>query len=299
MCAGLLLAISIYSLAQQPSSGGTGAPSSAPGNRAASLPDAPSPSRSPGNPNAPLMANTQPYIPLTSQQKLERWGRFAYSPYTFTSTVLNGAWAEAFGEWRAYGGGMAGYGKRVGATLGNTETSGFFKVFLLPVVLHDDPRLFYSGKSRILPRAWYAATRVLVTRRDDGREVFNTPEILGTFLSAAVTNAYYPRADRGFGGTMTRGFGGITSDAGTNILHEFWPDISRIFNQHEPSRVRTIEEKIPGPIVRGIEGAPPSNGAPPANSKPSNKNAPAGNGAAPANTAPAANGTPSNNKAQQ
>jgi hypothetical protein len=199
---------------------------------------------------SPCPKATDPYTPLTHQEKFKRWLQHTYSPYTFTSVLFNATWAQMVGDWPTYGGGMPGYGKRVGATLANTETSGFFKVFLLPTVMHEDPRFFYSGKQGVLARSWYAASRVLITRKDDGRSVFNTPEVAGTFFTAAMTNAYYPRADRGFNYTMSRGFGGIASDATSNLLREFWPDISRIFRKHEPERVKKIEKRIPKPLEK-------------------------------------------------
>jgi hypothetical protein len=114
--------------------------------------------------------------------------------------------------------------------------------------MNEDPRLFYSGKQGVAPRAWYAVTRVVVTRKDDGRSAFNVPETVGTLLGSAVTNAYYPNPDRGFNNTMRRTFNGITSDAASNLLHEFWPDISRIFRKHEPDRMKEIEKHIPQTI---------------------------------------------------
>lgn len=218
------------------------------------LPDAPSASveklRRPG-PTA-----TDPYTPLSNQEKFKRWLQHTYSPYTFTSVLFSATWAQMVGDWPTYGGGMQGFGKRFGATLANTETSGFFKVFLLPTLMHEDPRFFYSGKRGVIARSWYAASRVLITRKDNGRSAFNTPEVAGTFFTSAVTNAYYPRADRGFRFTMSQAFSGLASDAGSNLLREFWPDISRIFHKHEPSRVKEIEEHIPKPLEKAAGQSP-------------------------------------------
>lgn len=192
-----------------------------------------------------MLKATDPYLPLTNQQKFHRWLGSTYSPYTFTSALLSTSWAQAVGDWPTYGSGMQGFGKRFGATVANTETAGFFKVFLLPVLTHEDPRFFYSGQHGTVARAMYAATRVFITRKDDGRSAFNTPEIAGTLFTAALTNAYYPRADRGFSNTMSRTFSGITSDASSNVLREFWPDIRQYFRKHEPNRLKKVERRIP------------------------------------------------------
>ncbi len=61
---------------------------------------------------------------------------------------------------------MQGWGKRLGATLADTESRRFIQNFVLASLLHEDPRYFPSGKNGLVARAWYAATRVLVTRDD-------------------------------------------------------------------------------------------------------------------------------------
>jgi hypothetical protein len=222
------------------------------------LPDAPSASLTPAA--KPLRA-CDPYVPLSNNQKFTRWLHRTYSPYTFTSVLFGALQAQAFGNWPGYGGGMEGFGNRLGATFADTQTSLFFKAFFLPTVMHEDPRLFYSGKHGVGPRAWYAVTRVVVTRKDDGRSAFNTPETLGTLLGAAVNNAYYPNPDRGFNNTMRRTFNGITSDATSNLLHEFWPDISKMFRKHEPDRMKQMEmqmeKHIPQPIMKVTGPQPP------------------------------------------
>jgi hypothetical protein len=256
----LLLLVSACAVAQQ--DGSNSPASEAKGNQTsatANLPDAPSATatvapKAEGPEKRKRLMATDPYVPLSDHQKFVRWVHYTYSPFTFTSVLFSATWAQMVGDWPSYGGGMQGFGKRLGATLANTETAGFFKVFLLPTLLNDDPRYFYSGKKGVIARGWYAASRVLVTRKDDGRSAFNLPEIVGTLFTAAVTNAYYPETDRGFGATMSRTFGGVTSDAGSNVLREFWPDISRLFHKHEPGRMKKIEEKIPKRVSETMSG---------------------------------------------
>jgi hypothetical protein len=160
-------------------------------------------------------------------------------------------------QWPEYGGGMEGWGKRFGATLADTESRRFIQTFLLSTVLHQDPRYFHSQKKGFFPRGWYAATRVLVTRDDDGDETFNTSEFLGALFTSSLQNAYYPRHERSLGDTMNRFAGALGSDATSNILREFWPDIRRIFRKHAPEKVRKIEEKVTSQIPCSI--TPPEN----------------------------------------
>src|ERR1700686_2455366 len=116
-------------------------------------------------------------------------------------------------------------GKRFGATLADTESRRFIQTYALSTILHQDPRYFPSRKRMLMARVWYATTRVVITRNDNGNSEFNTSEFLGALLSSALQNAYYPREDRTFGDTMNRFGGALGSDAITDLLREFTPDM--------------------------------------------------------------------------
>lgn len=193
------------------------------------------------------------YVPLTSRQKFQLFLRTTYSPYTFESAAFNASLAQAEGQWYGYGGGIQGWGKRFGATLADTEGRKFIQTYLLSSLLRQDPRYFPSHKEGIIPRGWYAATRVLVTKNDNGSTGFNASEILGALSMSSLQNAYYPRRDRGFLDTLGRFTGALTSDATSDILREFWPDVRQLFRKHAPEKIKKIEEKIPD----GITGATP------------------------------------------
>lgn len=197
----------------------------------------------PGNlPDAPST-----YVPLSRHCKFELVLRQSYSPYTFASAAFDATWAQMWGQWPQYGGGMQGWGKRLGTTLADVESRRFIQRFVLATVLHEDPRYFPSEKNGLVGRAWYAATRVLVTRDDNGWNVLNRSELLGASLTSALQNTYYPRPDRTFGATMNRFLGALSGDATANILHEFTPDLKRLFHKHCPQGIQRFEARMPIP----------------------------------------------------
>jgi hypothetical protein len=198
----------------------------------AALPDAPS------------------YVPLSTRQKFDIFLKSTYAPYTFFSAGFEATLAQAEGRWYGYGGGIPGWGKRFGASLADTEARKFIQGFVLASVLHQDPRYFRSTNEKVLPRAWYAATRVLVTRTDAGGEAFNSSEFLGAFLVTTLQNSYYPERERGVGRTAGRFLGALSSDASANLLREFWPDLARLFRRHAPEKIKEIEEKLPDSIEK-------------------------------------------------
>lgn len=142
---------------------------------------------------------------------------------------------------------MLGWSKRLGATVADTESRRFIQGFVLSSALHQDPRYFPSDKKRWLARAWYAATRVLITRGDDGRSEVNTSELFGALSTSSLQNFYYPIQYRTVGGTMNRFLGALSSDATSDILYEFTPDLKRLFHKHAPKRIQELEQKIPLP----------------------------------------------------
>jgi hypothetical protein len=154
---------------------------------------------------------------------------------------------QAQGQWPHYGQGLQGWGKRFGATLADTESRRFIQTFALSTILHQDPRYFPSHKRSFISRSGYAATRVTITRNDNGDSEFNTSEFMGALFTSALQNSYYPRRDRTFADTMNRFGGALVSDAIENLLREFTPDMKRLFRKHAPKRILRIEEKLPIP----------------------------------------------------
>jgi hypothetical protein len=190
---------------------------------------------------------TLDYTPLSARCKFNLFLQQTHSPYTFVSAGFQATWAQAMGQWPHYGGGMQGWAKRFGATLADTESRRFIQTYALSTILHQDPRYFPSGKRTLIARVWYSTTRVVVTKSDKGNSAFNTSEFLGALFSSALQNAYYPRDDKTFGDTMNRFGGALSSDAITDLLREFAPDMKRLFRKHAPKKILKIEEKLPIP----------------------------------------------------
>jgi hypothetical protein len=255
-------AVSAPPAAQQTAPENSGAPP---------LPDAPSASqtKSPDKLNDLTLAD--PFVPLTAKQKLHLWVIRTYSPYTFSSALLSATWDQITGVWPSYGGGMQGFGKRFGANLAGTEASGFFKTFLIPTLMHEDPRYFAKRTGGLLPRAWYAATRVLVTRNDHGDSTVNAAELLGNLFVRSLANAYIPQRDRGFGQTFNGTTGAVLSDAESNVLREFAPDLRRLFRKHEPEKVKKLEKKLPPSLQRLSHTQDDENQTSPPQNGPANK----------------------------
>jgi hypothetical protein len=159
--------------------------------------------------------------PMLAKQKIQLSLRSTFDPVAFF-TVGGLAGAEQYkGVFPAYGSGIEGYGKRYGAAFANHASGIVLGRAVYPAIFHQDPRYFYKGKGSIGSRALYAASAAVIARSDDGRWQPNYSRLLGNFSAAAISNLYYPRADRGASLVLFNGLASTGADAVANLIREF------------------------------------------------------------------------------
>jgi len=164
---------------------------------------------------------------LSGKEKFQLFRKSSYSPLQFVTAGFTAGYGQARNFDHACGQGAAGYGRRYGKALADAESGAFLKKFLMPYVLRQDPRYFPApGTYGLRRRVGYAMTRVLFTRSDAGRTI-NSSRILGSLASEAAANTCRAYGDRDLPATLQRTGSSLASDAGMNILREFWPDIRR------------------------------------------------------------------------
>lgn len=207
------------------------------------LPDAPSATARNCRRHPPRLLASDPYEPLTRKQKLHDWLHRTYSGSTFVSAGVDTLYTGITGG-IVYCCEASAWGDEYGASLANAEARSFFGRFLFPTLLKQDPRYFPKREGSLIGRAWYATTRVLVTRNDKGKNVFNSSEFLGIALSKALTNAYYPNSQKTFGRTANSMVGALEGDASGHLLTEFTPELERIFRRHAPQSVQKISGTV-------------------------------------------------------
>ena len=173
--------------------------------------------------------------PLAVRQKFKIFYRYTYDPCRYAAAAAAAGINQALDEPEGYGQGAEGYGKRVGALIADTNLATFFARFLLPSLLHDDPRYFRMGKSETTERRMvHAVLSPEWTRRDNGTHRFNYSRVLGDLIAAAIGNAYRPEGDRGAGHTFERTGIMLATGSGSAVFQEFWPDIkARLFKKHK------------------------------------------------------------------
>ena len=97
----------------------------------------------------------------------------------------------------------------------------------------------------VFRRGFYAASRVLITRSDDGSSTFNTSHVLGALGSRTMANVYLPYHDRTWGHTLQSTGSVLLSDVGRNLLREFGPDLkAKFFRTRLGARFERIGHRV-------------------------------------------------------
>jgi Carboxypeptidase regulatory-like domain len=134
--------------------------------------------------------------PLTRKQKFKLALKVSVDPVTFMTTGITAGIEQAQNDFSGYGGGFEGYSKRYGATYGTRVTSTILGAAAFPSLFHQDPRYFYKGKGKIINRALYAISTVVICKGDNGHWQPNYSNVLGNLAAGGISSFYYPDSDR-------------------------------------------------------------------------------------------------------
>jgi hypothetical protein len=151
-----------------------------------------------------------------------------------------------------YGQGWGAFGERYAAQEGDQLTGSMLIYGVLPTLLHQDPRYFRRGKGTPLSRVGYAASRVLIARKDSGENTFNFSQVFGQLGQAGISLSYYPQQDRDLRGLLVGWAINQAYNIGWNQLKEFTPDLGAFIRRHsEKNRnatdVQTSRPTTPAP----------------------------------------------------
>jgi hypothetical protein len=171
--------------------------------------------------------------PQTVKEKFVIAGKNSFDYSSFIIAAIQSGISMNGNSYPEFHQGVAGYGRYYWHTLLDTADENFMVSGAGPALFHQDNRFYTLGHGGFGKRALYAATRVLITRQDDGDKMFNFSEVVGSGAAAGVSTLYYPTKYR----TWTKvGQKWLTSDiidAANFTFKEFWPDINKkIFHTH-------------------------------------------------------------------
>ncbi len=153
----------------------------------------------------------------------------SFDPYAFPIAAFYAGIAQVQNEYPSWGhGGLTGYENRFFAALADQTVSNMMAEGVFPVLLHQDPRFLRLGRGSFLDRVGDAASRIFITRGDDGSVQFNASEVGGNAVMAIGSNLYTPAQDRSVSDTATKWGIQLGVDMIGSVFREFWPDIKQM-----------------------------------------------------------------------
>jgi len=159
--------------------------------------------------------------PLTWKQKFSLAVRGTFDPVALIGVGFAAGIEQANNSFPGFGQGASGYGKRYAAKLVDGRSSDLLTHAVFPTLLHQDPRYYYQGSGSFKSRLIHAVGSAFVTRSDSGRTEPNYSYFLGDVSSAALSNLYYPEANRGAHLVFTNAAVGLAGRVGGNLIREF------------------------------------------------------------------------------
>jgi Carboxypeptidase regulatory-like domain len=159
--------------------------------------------------------------PLTTKQKFSLATHATFDPVAMLGVGIAAGIEQASNSFAGYGQGAEGYSKRFAAKFVDGRSSDYLTHAVFPALLHQDPRYYYQGTGTVKSRLVHAVNSAFVARSDSGRTMPNYSYLLGDLSAAALSNLYYPKANRGAGLVFTNTAVGLAGRIGLNIVREF------------------------------------------------------------------------------
>ncbi|HZY62476.1 MAG TPA: hypothetical protein VFE38_08115 [Edaphobacter sp.] len=150
-----------------------------------------------------LVAPNEQAPTLSAKDKLVMGAKDSITPFSAVSWLASAGWSHLTDGPPNYGTDSGAFGQRLGAAAIHGISEDIFTTSIMSNVFREDPRYYKLGRSHsIKQRIIYAAMRPLITRTDSGRTTPNLALLTGYLAGSALTNAYYPDKNHGFGETM-------------------------------------------------------------------------------------------------
>jgi hypothetical protein len=166
------------------------------------------------------------FEPLTMSDRLRIYVVGTFGPGAFARAAVTGAFGQARGTPKEWGGGAEAFGERVGDSFAKhvireTIESG------AAAALHEDNRYLRSTEQGLWKRSRHALAAIFLARNEAGHTHFAYSGMGGAAGAAFISRAWQPRSVSSAGdGATTFGIS-MALDATSNVFHEFWPDIKR------------------------------------------------------------------------
>ncbi len=166
-------------------------------------------------------------IPMTWQQKGYLALHNVSDLANITTIVGISAITVGINAHTAYGPGIKGFATSAGVSLSQDATGQLFGTFLIPTLVHEDPRYFRMPQASIQRRIFYSISRTFVSQHDDGSPMPNYSTFATYTIASELANLYVPGIHPDGVSTISRIGIGLATDPANNLLNEFLPDVAK------------------------------------------------------------------------
>jgi hypothetical protein len=179
-----------------------------------------------------LIVDTGYETPLSVRQKGVLAIRSVTDPFNLLTIAAFSAVSVAANAHSVYGPGFAGWGRLSGYSLAEDVQGTFTGVYLIPVLLHEDPRYHRMPRATIRRRIEHALIHTFVSQHDDGSLMPNYATLINYPLSAEISNFYVPGIGTNTSSTAKRVLVGYATDPIGPLVGEFLPDVAKRIHIH-------------------------------------------------------------------
>ena len=191
------------------------------------------------SPSLPTASRTQMVIepgeqasPLDAGDKVIFGVRNTVSLFSAAGWLSSAGYEHLTNRSPNYGTDSGAFGERLGAAALRGSSEELFSNAIMAPIFREDPRYYRMGPSHGKPaRFLYAITRPLIGRTDRGSITPNLSLWAGNFAGAALTDAYYPRMNRGLTQNLETFGTSLAGSAVGDFFHEFKEDFVQRFHE--------------------------------------------------------------------
>jgi len=173
------------------------------------------------------------FQPLTAREKAEFYRKALFGPVM----IFTAAASAGIAQWKdvppAWGQGAKGYGDRLANYYARQAIQRTLRLGVEDL-LHEDNRYFSSGEHGFGRRVGYALKSSILARGEDGKQHISISQIGSIAGAAFISRLWQPSTNNSPGDGATSFAISMGANAGTNIVREFLPDLTRhVFHRHE------------------------------------------------------------------
>jgi len=165
--------------------------------------------------------------PMKPREKAWLAVRDVVDPFNTITILGSSAIAVASNAHSDYGPGFPGWGRYVGVSYSQDMTGEFIGTFLIPSIVHQDPRYHRLPTATLKRRIAHCLYQVLWTQGDDGKGMVNYADVVGFAIDDEIGDLYVPGQRTDLPSSAKRYGIGLATAPIENFVNEFLPDVAR------------------------------------------------------------------------